>query len=148
MARVSPLLEPQRLPPVYVSINIGVDESLSNKIINGTVAEMVSTAEEIEETEETEEKEEDIFIKIRNESLFVIILLIITLGCIILLIGLILYLIFNGSIDGITFLDMFVPGLCGFAIGVMIYLFIKDGIKKNKHDDENDENDENDEDDD
>ena len=116
MDRVVPLLRvPKQLlrpPPVYNGFSIGVEPS--NEIVVGIVANKMRTTEDVPIKTQT-----------RRESPFIVLIIAPILTGFILLIGLILYVIFNQTLEGIDFLSMFMFGIFGFVIGVLICLMYK-----------------------
>ena len=115
-----PLEKPRELEPTYGCVNI--DDSV-DEISN-----------------------EEVPIKSRRESLWVILLIVVTFTGTILLIGMSIYWIFNGTLEGVTFLDMVINGIIGFVGIVFCYLLAKP--KKKQKDNQKDEENQEDEDDD
>ena len=89
---------------------------------------------------------EEAAIESRRESLWVILLIVVTFTCTILLIGMSIYGIFNGTLEDVTFLDLVILGLIGFVGIVFCYLLAKP--KKKQKDNQKDEENQEDEDDD
>lgn len=79
----------------------------------------------------------------RMESLWIILLIMVTFSGTILLIGMLIYGIFNGTLEGVTFLDLVINGIIGFIVLVFCYFMAKPK-KKQKYEDEENQEDEDD----
>tara|TARA_B100000900_G_scaffold413849_1_gene438837 strand:+ start:1303 stop:1689 length:387 start_codon:yes stop_codon:yes gene_type:complete len=83
-------------------------------------------------------------IESRRESPWVILLIMITFAGTILLIGMSIYGIFNGTLEGVTFLDLVINGIIGFVVVVFCYLIAKPKKKQKDEDEENQEDEDDD----
>ena len=117
-SKVHPLEKPRELEPAYGCVNI--DDSV-DEISN-----------------------EEVPIKSRRESLWVILLIVVTFTGTILLIGMSIYGIFNGTLEGVTFLDLIINGIIGFVVVVFCYLLAKPKKKQKDEDEENQEDEDDD----
>lgn len=80
-------------------------------------------------------------IESRRESPWVILFIVFTFTGTILLIGMSIYGIFNGTLEGVTFLDMVIYGLIGFVGIVFCYLLAKPKKKQENEENQEDEDD-------
>ena len=83
-------------------------------------------------------------IESRRESPWVILLIMITFAGTILLIGMSIYGIFNGTLEDVTFLDLVILGLIGFVGILFCYLLAKPKKKQKDEDEENQEDEDDD----
>lgn len=80
-------------------------------------------------------------IESRRESPWVILLIMITFAGTILLIGMSIYGIFNGTLEDVTFLDLVILGLIGFVGILFCYLLAKPKKKQENKENQEDEDD-------
>ena len=110
-----------RVVPFKPHLCIGIVVESVDKIVEGSIAEKINNRKTPEQSESPIQRETP---EQRGSPLLILIVGPILTG-IILTIGVLIYFIFNQTLEGIDFLNMFMYGFLGFAIGVLICLCIK-----------------------